>query len=214
MTLSAELENYCGLFSSEESETLKTIRLKTTEEFSASQMVCGPLVANFIQSLIKLNQASRVLDIGTFTGYSAVAMAESLAGIEVITLEKSKEAFDFAVSMFEMSTHAQSIHPRLGEAMDLLETLSGEFDLIFIDADKASTLKYYEWSLSHLSPRGVILVDDVLWYGKVLDPTSDKRAFSMHRFNEYLKADSRVFHVLLPIRHGLQMILKKDPKVS
>jgi predicted O-methyltransferase YrrM len=131
------------------------------------------------------------------------------ASRKVITIEKSRESFEFAKTMIRGAPFEPYIEFQHGDALTLLKSLDGTFDFIFMDADKAGTQEYYEWSVQHLSPRGTLLVDDVLWYGKVLDPGSDKRALSMHAFNQFLKQDPRVSHVLLPIRHGLQWVIKK-----
>jgi caffeoyl-CoA O-methyltransferase len=220
MILPSDIERYTESFSSSESIWLKTIRAKTAEHFSATQMISGPIVANVIQFILRISDARRALDIGTFTGYSASAIAEGLAALDsgvmegsshrkVITIEKSRESFEFAKMMIRGAPFESYIQFEHGEALTLLNSLQGTFDFIFMDADKVATREYYEWGIQHLRPQGTLLVDDVLWYGKVLDPSSDKRALAMHTFNQFLKEDSRVSHVLLPIRHGLQWIIKK-----
>jgi caffeoyl-CoA O-methyltransferase len=214
----SEIESYCVKHSSLESPLLRQLREETTQKWVGSQMVSGPHMAAFIQSLVQARDVRRALDIGTYTGYSAAAIAEAFQSMdqgtlqkrrEVITLEKSKEAFEFSTHFFEVNGLSSYIRSYLGEAKTLLEGLSGEFDFIFIDADKASTRDYYEWGLRHLTSRGVMIIDDVLWQGKVLDPSSDKRAKAMHELNEFLTSDNRVWHVLIPIRHGVQLIIKK-----
>jgi predicted O-methyltransferase YrrM len=221
MILSPELDQYCDFFSSPESALLKKIRIKTEERFPGVQMICGPQIAGLLQFLIKLKKMKFILEIGTYSGYSAIAMAQAFEELYqnqsnfdgfIMTIERAKETLNFAQGFFDESVLGKYIQPRWGEAPAVFNALDLEanyiFDLIFIDADKASVIKYYEWALKHLSPEGVIIVDDVLWYGKVLTPELDKRAASMHFFNQYLQKDSRISHVLLPIRHGVQLIQK------
>jgi caffeoyl-CoA O-methyltransferase len=224
MILSPELDEYCDLFSSPESELLKKIKLKTEEKFPGVQMISGPQMGGLLKFLIRLKKAKFVLEIGTYSGYSALSMAEAFDEMYrhephfdgyIMTIERARETLDFAQRFFdESSPLGEYIRPRWGEAPAIFDLLDREadylFDLIFIDADKASVIKYYEWALRHLSPHGVMIVDDVLWYGKVLTPDQDKRAASMHAFNQHVQQDSRVSHVVLPIRHGVQLIQKKQ----
>ncbi len=242
-----ELEKYCEFFSSKESPFLEKIRVKTAEFYSAKypndpnrppspggypggKMISGPQVVGFIQFLMRIQGASKILDIGTYTGYSAIAMAEVLAELEsksgikgsIVTLEKSREALDLATSFFNKTSLGGYIQPLLGEAKKLLslpELDQQYFDLVFIDADKGSSLEYVDWALKHLTPRGVIIVDDVLWYGQVSEgangsATLDKRAGAMHRLNEHLSKNPLIYHQLLPIRHGLQVITLRFLEVA
>jgi len=207
MIVLPEIDRYCDQWSGEESELCRELRLVTIEKFSGSEMICGPQLGGLLRSFVHALNAKRILEIGTYTGYSALMMGEAFhSETELITIEKSLPAIHFAQSFFERSVFGSQIKIHEGQALQVLETLSGDFDLVFIDADKANTFNYYEWALKHLSSHGVIVVDDVLWRGEVLNPHLDKRAQGMHDFNQALKQDSRVRQVLLPIRHGVQVI--------
>ncbi|MDF2529375.1 MAG: methyltransferase [Gammaproteobacteria bacterium] len=204
-----QIETYAAFYSSSDSALLQQLA-NDTKAMTGSQMLSGRLVGQLLRILIKLRQAKTVLDIGTYTGYSALSMAEALPQDgQVITIESSKPALDIANKYFTQSQHASKIKPMLGEALELLPQLSGSFDLIFIDADKLRILEYYEHSLAKLNSGGVMVIDDVLWRGEVLEPEpSDKRAQVMQKLNQHILQDHRVENLLLPLRHGLNVVLK------
>ncbi|MDF2940326.1 MAG: Caffeoyl-CoA O-methyltransferase [Gammaproteobacteria bacterium] len=204
------LEDYAIAYTKPESALLSEIA-KDVQNKPGSQMLSGPLVSQFLKMLIKMTAAYRVLDIGTFTGYSAVSMAEALPenGL-VISIESSQPTLEAAKSYFAQSLHAQKIRPILGEALEVLPQLSETFDLIFIDADKSKVIEYYELALSRLKSGGIIVIDDVLWRGEVLEVApADKRAVAMQKLNQHILEDNRVENLILPIRHGLNLVLKK-----
>jgi caffeoyl-CoA O-methyltransferase len=164
----------------------------TYEGTEVPQMMTGPVEGTLLQFLVWTTAASRVLEIGTFTGFSAQMMAAALPedGV-VVTCEVDPETADLAREHFKKSPHGHKIDLRLGRALDTLSTLSGPFDLVFIDADKTGYVDYYERAMDLLSPRGIIAVDNVLWGGSVLEPTEES-AKAIVRFNEHVHRDPRV----------------------
>jgi caffeoyl-CoA O-methyltransferase len=204
-----DIEAYAACYSRPESELLAQISADS-KNMTGAQMLSGPLVAGLLRLLIKLSHAKTVLDIGTFSGYSALSMAEALPeNAKLITIESSAATLNLAKSYFEKSLHHSKIETYLGNALEVLPKLTETFDLIFIDADKNKILEYYELALSKLRSGGIMLIDDVLWRGEVLEAEPvDKRARAMHSLNKHIVQDSRVENLLLPIRHGLNLLIK------
>ena len=179
----------------------------TYENMSIPQMLSGPIEGTLLQTLVWATGAKRVLEIGTFTGFSSQMMAAALPddGI-LVTCDIDPEAVKVARDFYAKSPHGHKIDLRLGPAKETLETLNDwVFDVVFIDADKTGYAAYYEKAVKLLAPRGVIAVDNVLWSGRVLDPKTDEDR-SIAAFNERVKNDSRVNHVLLPIRDGVMLV--------
>ena len=179
----------------------------TFENMSIPQMLSGPIEGTLLQTLVWVTGAKRVLEIGTFTGFSSQMMAAALPddGI-LVTCDIDPEAAEVARQFYAKSPHGHKIDLRLGPALETLETLTDwVFDVVFIDADKTGYASYYEKAVELLAPRGVIAVDNVLWSGRVLDPQTDEDR-SIATFNERVKNDPRVRHVLLPIRDGVMLI--------
>ena len=179
----------------------------TYENMSIPQMLSGPIEGTLLQTLVWATGAKRVLEIGTFTGFSSQMMAAALPddGI-LVTCDIDPEAAKVARDFYAKSPHGHKIDLRLGPAKETLETLNDwVFDVVFIDADKTGYAAYYEKAVELLAPRGVIAVDNVLWSGRVLDPKTDEDR-SIAAFNERVKNDSRVNHVLLPLRDGVMLV--------
>lgn len=187
-------------------ELAEVTRQKTT----APQMMVGRLEGAFLKMLVGLIGAKRVVEVGTFTGYSGLWMASALAeGGELITCEISEEHASIAREFFARSPDGGKVSLRLGPALETLKGLeSGSVDLIFIDADKVSYGAYYEEGLRLLRKGGLLVADNVLWSGRVLEPKeeSDRAIVS---FNERVRADERVEHVLLTVRDGMMLARKK-----
>jgi predicted O-methyltransferase YrrM len=154
-----------------------------------------------------------ILEIGTYTGYSALCLAEGLVGDgKLITIDNNEELEDLVKEHVSMSPKASQIEVRTGNALDIIETYNYAWDMVFIDADKENYLNYYKQIIDKIKPGGFILADNVLWSGKVVDPKSlskDIDTQKIHEFNEYIANDSRVEHVLLPIRDGIMVVRKK-----
>ena len=174
-------------------------------------MLVGQLEAAFLKVMIQALRARRVLEIGTFTGYSALAMAEALPDEgKIITCEVDRDAASMAHTFWDRSPHGKKIEVRIGPALETLATLAGPFDVIFIDADKINYAGYYRRGLELLSPQGVILIDNVLWSGEVLKTGSqDPSTVAIQELNRTVASDPRVTAVLLTLRDGLFMITRK-----
>ncbi len=206
-----ETEDYATAHSAMESDVCRLIREETYRTQEAPQMLVGPLEAAFLKVMIQALRARRVLEIGTFTGYSALAMAEALPHEgKVITCEVDPDAASMAHTFWDRSPHGKKIEVRIGPALETLATLAGPFDVIFIDADKINYVAYYRLGLELLSPQGVILIDNVLWSGEVLKTGSqDPSTVAIQELNRTVASDPRVTAVLLTLRDGVFMITRK-----
>ena len=203
-----KIEEYAFNHTSYEGDLLKRLEEETYEKLEIPQMTTGRIEARFLKLLARLVGATRILEIGTFAGYSALSMAEALPEDgELITCEIDTEAIDFAKRYFDLSSHGKKITVLEGAALNSLKSISGPFDMIFIDADKENYSNYYELILPMMRSGGLMAVDNVLWSGRVLDP-QDKSDQAIHKFNERVIQDERVESVLLTIRDGLSCIVK------
>ena len=172
-------------------------------------MLTGRLEGGFLRLMVRAFQARRIVEIGMYTGYSALSMAEALPDDgKLITCEVNPEAEAIARRYFRESPHRDKIEIRMGPALQTLEKLEGPFDFAFIDADKENYPSYYELCLERLRPGGAIAVDNVLWSGRVLDP-QDEETRAIATLNERVSKDDRVDHVLLTIRDGVMLVIKK-----
>jgi caffeoyl-CoA O-methyltransferase len=208
--VSPEIEAYCAAHSSASSSLLAELYDYTTRNIPNAQMLVGPWEAAFLQTLVRISGARLVLEIGTFTGYSALAVAEALpADGKIITCEVDDKHAAIARTFFTRSDHAHKIELRFGPALKTLQTLPLEpaFDLVFVDADKENYLKYYEAVLPRLKNGGLILADNVLWSGRVLAPNAETD-YAIVAFNAAVRADTRVRCVMVPIRDGVSVIQK------
>jgi len=175
-------------------------------------MIVGPLEGAFLKMMTQLVQATSVLEIGMFTGYSALCFAEALpANGTVLTCELDEESAARARQYFARSPIGKKIEIRMGPALDTVRHLKGPFDLIFIDADKINYVNYYRRALDLLSPGGLILIDNVLWDGDVLkQPAPDEKTAGIQELNRVVATDSRVAAVLVTIRDGILVVRKKN----
>ncbi len=206
-----EIEVYAQEHSTATPPLLAELTQATHEKFggAAAMMLSGQVEGLLLQTLAASIGARRALEIGTFTGFSALMTAAALPEDgELVTLELSANHAAFARSFFERSPDGHKVRLIEGPALDSLKTLEGPFDLVFIDADKAGYVDYYEAALPMLSERGLIAVDNVLWSGFVLDPKEDDgRAIAA--FNDHVTRDERVTNVLLTVRDGIMLIRHK-----
>ncbi|MDO8954335.1 MAG: class I SAM-dependent methyltransferase [Gammaproteobacteria bacterium] len=204
------LNDYAMAHTCAESALLQKL-ISDTEQKPGAHMLSGRLVGQLLAMLIKTSQAKTVLDVGTFTGYSALSMAEALPEDgRVFSIESSSPTLEIAKSYFAESPAGSKIHCCLGDAITILPSLDELFDLIFIDADKNKISEYYELALAKLRTGGLLIIDDVLWRGEVLEAEpSDKRAKVMQVLNKHILNDPRVENVLLPVRHGLNIVFKR-----
>ena len=209
--LDEKIEEYAFNHTSYEGNLLKRLEEETYEKLEIPQMTTGRIEARFLKLLARLVGAKRILEIGTFAGYSALSMAEALPEDgELITCEIDPEAIVFAKRYFDLSPHGKKIALLEGAALDSLKSISGSFDMAFIDADKENYSNYYEAILPMIRYGGLIAVDNVLWSGRVLDP-KDKSDKAIHQFNERVIQDKRVESVMLTVRDGLNCIIKNEP---
>lgn len=205
-----KIENYASEHTQEEGELLLRLKKATCEKLEIPQMLTGRVEGRFLRMLALLLGARRILEVGAFSGYSALSMAEALPQDgKLVTCDNDPVACEFARGYFAQSEHGGKIELREGPALETLKTLSGSFDMAFIDADKANYANYYEAILPILRTGGLIVVDNVLWSGRVLNPKDDSDK-CMHAFNEKIKKDPRVDQVMLTVRDGIYCLRKKQ----
>jgi caffeoyl-CoA O-methyltransferase len=209
--LAAEIETYAEAHSMPESDLCRALREETQRCMESPQMIVGPLEGAFLKMMTQLVQATSVLEIGMFTGYSALCFAEVLpAEGTVLTCEIEEESAALARQYFARTPVGKKIEIRMGPALETMRHLKGPFDLIFIDADKINYVNYYRRSLELLSPQGVILIDNVLWDGEVLkQPPPDEKTSAIQKLNRVVAADPRVTAVLVTIRDGVLVVRPK-----
>ena len=210
--VSADIEAYAQAHSMPESDLCRALREETQRRMAAPQMIVGPLEGAFLKMMTQLVQATRVLEIGMFTGYSALCFAEALpADGSVLTCEINEESAALARQYFSRSPLGKKIEIRMGPALDTMRHLKGLFDLIFIDADKINYVNYYQRALDLVSPHGVILIDNVLWDGDVLKhPPPDENTAAIQELNRVVATDPRVTAVLVTIRDGVLVITRQS----
>ena len=205
-----ELEAYAAAHSSPEPDWLAAAAEATRTGTTSPGMMVGHLVGRFLGMLVAFGRPRRILEVGTFTGYSALSMAEALpADGRIVTLELSADHAALAQRHIDASPYADRIEIRLGPAIETLRTLQGPFDLVFIDADKQGYVDYYEAALPLLAPGGLLVADNVLWNGLVLDPQPDERTAAIIRFNEHVARDPRVETVMLTLRDGMTLVRRR-----
>jgi caffeoyl-CoA O-methyltransferase len=206
--VSAEIEAYAQAHSMPESSVCRALREETLRTMEYAQMLVGPLEGAFLKMITRLVGAKRILEIGMFTGYSALCFAEAIPEDgTVITCEVDEEPAAVARRYMARSPVGNRIEIRMGPALDTMRVLSGPFDLIFIDADKINYLNYYRRALDLLTPQGVIVIDNVLWDGDVLqEPPPDERTAVIQELNRTVAADPRVTAVLVTIRDGVLVV--------
>jgi caffeoyl-CoA O-methyltransferase len=202
------VEQYAVEHTTPEPPRFATLAEETRSATKAPTMMVGTLEGRLLAALVAMLRPRSVLEIGTFTGYSALSMAETLpADGRIVTCDISEEHLAIARRHIAASPYAGVIEIRSGPALESIATLPGPFDLVFIDADKTSYPAYFEATLPKLAPDGVILVDNVLWSGRVLDPAvTDPDTAAIRAFNDQVLADDRVEVVMLTVRDGVSLI--------
>ena len=208
--ISSELQAYVSAHSSEASALLTKIDRETHLEVLQPRMLSGHFQGRVLSIIAKLLRPQTILEIGTYTGYSALCLAEGLASDgKLLTIDVNEELEQRVRSYFAASAFSKQIEYKIGNAAQIIPLLDRMFDLIFIDADKQQYPLYYEQALEKLNPGGFILIDNVLWSGKVLDAAhQDKDTALLRALNQKISQDTRVEKVLLPIRDGLYLIRK------
>lgn len=203
---------YCEEHTSPESDVLAALNRETNLKVHGAVMLSGHLQGTFLQMFSKAMRPKRILEIGTFTGYSAICMAQGLAEGGILhTIDIDEELEYMTDKYFREARLREKIVTHIGKAANVIPTLDETFDLVFIDADKAGYPLYYDLVFDKVAPGGTIIADNVLYEGDVLLPAEQqsKNAKAMHEFNEKIKADDRVQQMILPMRDGLMLIQKK-----
>ena len=207
-----KLDDYVCLHTTEEDDLLKELNRQTHLKVLQPRMLSGHFQGRFLSMISKMIQPNSILEIGTYTGYSALCLAEGLnKGGKLTTIDKNAELEEFVRNFFEKSAYSENIEYVIADAMEYIPSINQSFDLVFIDADKGNYLNYYKLVIDMIPSGGYILADNVLWSGKVIDEKSmnDKDTKAIMEFNQFVMNDYRVENVLLPIRDGLFLIRKK-----
>lgn len=210
LLVSPEIDRYVHDHTRARPALFDDLREVTYADMKDPQMQVGRVEGTLLKILVALSRASRAIEIGTFTGYSALCMAEALPeGGELVTCDVDPRAMDVARSFFERSPHGRKITPRLGDALETVRAMPEEpsFDLAFVDADKERYLDYYEALLPRLRQGGLLIADNTLWSGEVLAPTT-RSAEAIVQFNDHVTRDPRVENVLLSVRDGVMLVRK------
>lgn len=205
------IEEYARLHSGPESDLLKELNRETHAMVMQPRMLSGHLQGRFLSFIAKLMNPNLIVEIGTYTGYSALCLAEGLAEKgKLITMDVNEELESFTRSFFDRSEFALKIDYRIADAQFEIEKIDGPIDLVFIDADKKSNGLYFDLLIDKIRPGGILIIDNVLWSGKVIEENAnDKSTKALRDFNQKCLEDSRVEKVMLPIRDGLLMLRKK-----
>lgn len=203
-------ENYASRFSSQEDELLLQVARQTLQTEPQAHMLSGHVQGGFLALLSSLLKPSKILEVGTFTGYSALCLAKGLTDEGVLhTIELREEHASVAKAYFDQSAYKNKIVVHVGNANRIIPTLNETWDMVFIDADKPGYIEYYDLVLPMVKKNGVIIADNVLFHGQVLEENiTGKNAISIQAFNEYISNDERVEQVLLTVRDGLLIIRK------
>lgn len=209
--ISSLAESYAARYTTPEEAVLQRINEETVKNHPRGHMISGHVQGRFLSFISNMIQPKYILEIGTFTGYSALCMAEGIAaGGQLHTIELRQEDADTALKNFNIAQKNNFITLHVGNAKDIIPTLPYQWDLVFIDADKTSYIEYYELVLNKLSEKGLIIADNVLFHGQVLEePIKGKNALAIQAFNKHVAEDPRVEQVMLTIRDGLLLIKKK-----
>ena len=210
LLVTEKAEQYALDFSSALSPLLLQLEERTAAEHPHAHMLSGSVQGRFLQFVSEMLRPDKILEIGTFTGFSALCLAKGLAENGMLhTIELRAEDAATARQYFEAGGYAKSIQLHLGDALSIVPTLQEEWDLVFIDADKVNYINYYELTLPRLKKGGWIVADNVLFHGQVLqDEIKGKNALAIHAFNEHVKNDPRVEQVMLTVRDVLLLIKK------
>jgi len=207
------IQSYCDGHTSPESDVLKKLNRDTHANVLQPRMLSGHFQGRVLSMISHMIKPKLILEIGTYTGYSAICLAEGLAdGGKLITIDINAEREEMVRSYIHEAGMDEKIQHIIGDALNIIKTLPYFYDLVFIDADKPNYLKYYDMVMEKIHPGGYILIDNVLWSGKVVDDkeiSKDKDTQILHSLNERIQLDTRVENVLMPIRDGLLLVRKK-----
>jgi caffeoyl-CoA O-methyltransferase len=206
-----KLHEYCEQHSGTEAEVLKKLDRETHAKVMMPRMLSGHLQGQFLAMISKMCQPKLILEIGTYTGYSAIYLAQGLAeGGRLITIDINEELEQLAKRYWAEAGVSEKIDYRIGNGLELIPDIEGPFDLVFIDADKKNYSNYYDLIIDKMAPGGIILADNVLWSGKVIDESAkDKDTVAIKEYNLKVQEDDRVDNMLLPLRDGIMMARMK-----
>lgn len=208
--ISTAIDQYLDAHTQEESAILKALTRETHVKVLMPQMLSGNVQGNLLSMISKIMQPKRILEIGTFTGYASICLAMGLAEDGLLyTIDINRELETITDKYFVQAGVRNRIVSIYGAAIELIPTLEETFDLVFIDADKINYSTYFDLVIDKVRPGGLIIADNVLWSGKVVETTKDKDTTAMDSYNKKIQRDPRVENVLLPLRDGLMMARKK-----
>lgn len=208
--ISEEIEKYIELHTSDEGEALKTLDRRTHMDVLMPRMLSGKVQGRFLSILSKAVRPRYILEIGTFTGYSAICLAEGLReGGKLVTIDINEERENIVQSAIRDAGMEDKIETLTGPAAEIIPGLALELDLVFIDADKVNYSLYFDLVIDKIRPGGLILADNVLWSGKVVEEKKDKDTLALQLFNQKVQQDTRVDNVILSVRDGISFIYKK-----
>lgn len=207
-----DLQAYCDKHSSQENEVLKNLNRHTNANILQPRMISGHFQGRFLSMISCMIKPKYILEIGTYTGYSAICLAEGLQeNGRLFTIDVNPENEDLVNEYIEKAGMTGKVRPIIGDAYQIIRTLNHPFDLVFIDADKPNYEKYYDLVMEIIPSGAFILLDNVLWSGKVLNAKAlekDKDTKILHHLNQKITADNRVENILLPLRDGLMLVRK------
>ena len=208
--ISSKLQQYIDDHSMEESDLLKALDRETHQKILQPRMLSGSYQGRLLALLAKMIEPKKILEVGTYTGYATLCMAEGLStGGSIDTIDYNEELSDIQRRYFDQSSYRSQIVQHLGEAKDVIKTLTGPYDLVFLDADKENYPHYFDLIIDKLETGGVILSDNVLWSGKVLEKAADEATSALQEYNHKINTDARVETIILPIRDGLTITRKR-----
>lgn len=208
--VSESIEKYIEAHTSPVSDALEALERRTFKDVLMPRMLSGKVQGKFLSIFSKMMRPQYILEIGTYTGYSAICLAEGLQeGGKLITLDVNEEREDLVNEAIASAGMEDKIVHLVGNAIDIIPTLKHTFDLVFIDADKMNYSNYFDLVIDKVRPGGIILADNVLWSGKVIQEKKDKDTQALLSFNQKVQQDSRVENVILSIRDGISLIYKK-----
>ena len=211
MEINQKIEDYILANSGQENVLLAEINRETHAKVLMPRMLSGHLQGRVLSIISKMLKPELIVEIGTYTGYSALCLAEGLIDKgNLHTIDINDELESFILKYFQKSAYQEQLHLHIGDALNIIPSLPDNIDLVFIDADKRIYLDYYHLLIDKVKPGGIILADNVLWGGKVVEPVQENDGYTkgILAFNDYVQKDKRVENVILPIRDGIMMLRK------
>ena len=204
--IDSKILDYSNQFTSNQSKLLKDLERETQYKILMPRMLSGKMVGNFLSMISHITQPQHILEIGTYTGYSAICLAQGLQKTGTLhTIEINEELEDFALKYFKKANLEDKIHLHIGNALNIIPQINLYFDIIFIDADKKNYCKYYDLAINKLNKGGLLIIDNVLWSGKVLNEPkeNDQETKEIQKLNKKILNDPKVNNILLPVRDGI-----------